>query len=90
MPGIARLYSEDIALGILLRPGAPSVYADFKIVSLIGDLVAPHGPGIHSGPILVSNGSPSVRADYGIVAKESTVASCGHKVTPGSKTVFVE
>jgi uncharacterized Zn-binding protein involved in type VI secretion len=90
MPAIARVRSIDTAGGVILGPGAPTVYSDFKVVSVITDRVAPHGPGEHGSPILISNGSPSVRAEFKIVAKKGTLASCGHPVIPGSSTVFVE
>jgi uncharacterized Zn-binding protein involved in type VI secretion len=90
MPGIARVRSNDTAGGVILGPGAPTVYADNKVVSVITDRVAPHGPGLHGGPVLVSNGSPSVRAENKIVAKKGSLASCNHPVIPGSSTVFVD
>jgi len=79
----------DAAKGIIIGPGAPTVFADGKNVSLIGDSVAPHGKAPHTSSVLVSNGSPTVKADGGIVAKQGTTASCGHSVTSGSPTVKV-
>ena len=88
MPNIARVL-QDTAKGIITGPGAGTVFADGKHVSLIGDRVMTHGKAPHSSPTLVSNGSPTVKADNGIVAKEGTTASCGHTVKSGS-TVKVQ
>jgi uncharacterized Zn-binding protein involved in type VI secretion len=88
MPGIARV-KQDSAKGVILGPGAGTVFADGKHVALIGDKVAPHGKAPHTSSVLVSNGSPTVKADGGIPAKLNTVASCGHKVSKASSTVFV-
>ena len=88
MPGIGRVRT-DAAKGVILGPGAPTVFADSKTVSLIGDAVAPHGEAPHSSPILVSNGAQTVFADGGVPSKQGTVASCGHSVSSGSPTVIV-
>jgi len=88
MPGIARV-KRDAAKGVILGPGAPTVFADSKPVSLIGDMVAPHGDAPHTSPTLVSNGAQTVKADGGIPAKQGTTASCGHTVSSGSATVKV-
>jgi uncharacterized Zn-binding protein involved in type VI secretion len=87
MPEVGRV-RQDSAKGVILGPGAGTVFADGKKVSLIGDRVAPHGKAPHSGPTLVSNGANTVKADNGIPAKVGTVASCGHTVK-SSSTVFV-
>ena len=88
MPGIARV-RQDAAKGVILGPGASTVFADGKNVALIGDKVQPHGKAPHSAPTLSTNGSPTVRADGGIPAKQGTVATCGHNVAKASSTVFV-
>lgn len=89
MPGIARVNSQDVAGAVIVGPGSRTVMADYKVVSLIGDKVAGHGPGPHAGPILVSNGAQKILIDGIVPAKQGTLASCGHPVTPGSSTVIV-
>lgn len=88
MPGIARV-KTDAARGVIMGPGAPTVFADNKPVSLIGDMVAPHGKAPHTAPTLVSNGAKTVLADGRVPAKQGTAASCGHTVSSGSPTVKV-
>lgn len=88
MPGIARV-KTDVARGVITGPGAATVFADNKKVSLIGDKVAGHGKAPHTSPTLVSNGASTVLADGGIPAMQGTVASCGHTITNASSTVFV-
>ena len=83
MAKIARV-KADTAKGIIMGPGAGTVFADGKKVSLIGDKVAPHGKAPHIAPTLVSAGANTVLADGGIPAKEGTVATCGHSVKSSS------
>jgi len=86
MAKIARV-KTDKAKGVILGPGASTVFADNKKVSLLGDRVAPHGKAPHTAPTLVSNGASTVLADGGIPAKQGTTATCGHTVQGGSPTV---
>jgi uncharacterized Zn-binding protein involved in type VI secretion len=88
MAGVARV-KTDKAKGVILGPGASTVFADGKKVSLIGDKIASHGKSPHSAPALVSNGATTVMADGGIPSKKGSVATCGHAVTGGSGTVEV-
>jgi len=88
MAKIARV-KTDTAKGVILGPGASTVFADNKKVSLIGDKVAPHGKAPHTSPTLVSNGATTVLADGGIPAKQGSTATCGHNVSTGSPTVEV-
>jgi len=88
MADIARV-KTDTAKGIILGPGASTVFADGKKVSLIGDKVAAHGKSPHTAPTLVSAGASTVLADGGIPAMKGTVATCGHSVSSGSSTVKV-
>ena len=79
----------DAAKGIIMGPGASTVFADGKKVSLIGDTVAPHGKAPHTAPTLVSGGASTVLADGGIPSMQGTSATCGHTVQGGSPTVEV-
>jgi uncharacterized Zn-binding protein involved in type VI secretion len=88
MTKIARV-KTDSAKGIITGPGASTVFADGKKVSLIGDTVAPHGKAPHTSPTLVSGGASTVLADGGIPSMQGTSATCGHTVQGGSPTVEV-
>lgn len=88
MPGIARK-GVDKAKGIILGPSAKTVFADGKPVALIGDNVAPHGKSPHKKSTLISNGAKKCLVEYKVPAKQGTVATCKHPVSPGSPTVKV-
>ena len=88
MPGIARR-GKDKARGVIIGPSAKTVFANGLPVSLLGDTVAPHGKPPHTRPSLVSNPSPSVVVENINVAKQGTLASCGHPVEPASPNVIV-
>jgi len=88
MPNIARVLTDN-AKGVILGPGASTVFADNKKVSLIGDKVSPHGKPPHTAPTIVSGGASTVLADGGIPAMVGSTATCGHNVAGGSPTVIV-
>ena len=88
MPGIARI-TTDAAQGVITGPGASTVFANNKKVSVESDGVAGHGDSPHSSPRLTSNYSNTVFANNKKVAKSGTVATCGHTVSPGSDNVRV-
>lgn len=86
MPGIARDAGRDAAGGALIQ-GSPTVFANDKPVSRIGDAVAGHGPGPHAGPVM-AQGSPTVFTNNIPTCRAGDVATCGHPAT-GSSNVFV-
>ena len=88
MTKIARV-KTDSAKGVITGPGASTVFADGKNVSLIGDTVSQHGKAPHTAPTLISGGASTVRADGGIPSMQGTSASCGHTIQGGSPTVEV-
>lgn len=88
MPSIARVQTDN-AQGVITGPGAPTVKADNKKVSVENDKVAGHGDAPHSAPTLTSNYSSTVKADNKYVAKNGTIATCGHSVSSES-TVKVD
>ena len=85
MPGISRL-GLDSAGGVIIT-GSTDVYANFAPVVRIGDVVAPHGPGVHSFAVMVT-GSPNVITNFRPTSREGDVASCGDS-SSGSGDVFV-
>jgi uncharacterized Zn-binding protein involved in type VI secretion len=89
MAGIGRVKTDN-AQGVVTGPGASTVFADSKKVSIEKDKVAGHGKSPHSSPTLTSNYSSTVFADGKKVSKKGTVATCGHSLTPGSSTVQVD
>ena len=86
MPGfIARV--GDIAGGVI-SAGMPTVTAGGIPVARVGDVVAPHGGGIHGAAVLAS-GSKTVLAGGIPVCRVGDTAACGHVVMNGLGTVIV-
>lgn len=85
MPGIARDAGADVAGGSIVQ-GSGNVFANSKPVARIGDAVAGHGRGPHSGPRM-SAGSSNVFANSIGVCRAGDSASCGHPAS-GSGNVF--
>ena len=85
MPGVVRDFGIDIAGGPLLE-GAADVYVEGAPVVRVGDMVAPHGRGVHSSANMIE-GSINVYVNGIPVCRTGDIASCGHPAT-GSFTVF--
>lgn len=64
-----------------------TVFVNKAIASVNSDPVAPHGPGEHSGPVMIA-GSKNVFINGIAVCNEGDLATCGHAAT-GSNNVFV-
>lgn len=88
MPGVARTTVDLVGgTGQITGPGAISVLVDGVPISVVGDLVAPHGNPPHTNPTIVI-GSPTVRAEgKPITVQINSTATCFHQVTSGSLTV---
>ena len=85
MPGVTRVLADNAA-GTILGPGAPTVFTEGQITSVINDNVSTHGDPPHAGPTMVS-ASSTVYAEGKQVTRKGDNASCGHSAT-GSGTVF--
>lgn len=89
MPGIAKVRGSLAGTGLIIGPGAPTVFAEGLVVSVVGDNVATHGEAPHIQPTIVT-GSTSVFAMGKPVAVEAlSTASCSHPVNTGAPTVQV-
>ena len=86
MSGICRV-GIDTAGGVILGGGQNFVYANSAIVSVDGDLVQGHGPGVHAGPVMIA-GSNNVFINGIAVCNAGDLATCGHPAS-GSSNVFV-
>jgi len=90
MPVIGKV-TQSNAQGIVLGPGAPTVFADGTPVSIEKDVVFTHGEAPHAAAILPV-GNPTVRAGINqakaSVTFNGTPATCGHPLM-GMGTVFV-
>lgn len=76
MPLIS-LVGQSQAGGLITGPGAPHWTAEGLPMSLLGDGVMSHAPGIHQGPAMVM--ATSWMSIEGIpVVIQGCAASCGH------------
>lgn len=78
----------DMAGGIAFLTSNHSVFANGKLVMRLGDLVKPHGFGVHGDGVPMITASPSVFAEGIAVCGEGDLAYCQHVAT-GSNNVFV-
>jgi len=85
MPGIARDAGTDVAGGAILS-GSGNVFANNQPVARVGDVVAWHGKGPHSRPVMVA-GSGNVFTNNIPTCRAGDPASCGHPAS-GSGNVF--
>lgn len=85
--GAARC-GRDIAGGMIIGPLSKNVYVNNKLVSVIGDPVAGHGPPPHSCPVMIT-GSRTVFAQNIPVCRLADVASCLCPAVPCSQNVFI-
>jgi len=85
MPGVARDAGTDVAGGAIIQ-GSGNVFVEGKPIVRIGDAIAGHGRGPHSGPVMAS-GSGNVFANNISVSRAGDTATCGHPAS-GSGTVF--
>ncbi|MCF6432910.1 PAAR domain-containing protein [Leisingera sp. MMG026] len=85
MPGVSRT-SQDSAGGTITGVLVPTVAVNGTPVAVISAAVAPHGFGVHGGPVM-AQGSGTVFAGGIPVCRAGDAASCGHAAT-GSSNVF--
>ena len=86
MRGITRDAGKDRAGGPIIK-GSPNVFANNKPVVRKGDLIARHGKGSHSAPVMLT-GSSDVYTNNIRTCRKNDLASCGHHST-GSPNTFV-
>ena len=87
MPGVGKVGFSIAGKGIILGPGSFTVKAEGQPVSVVGDIVAPHGKPPHTAATIVT-GSPTVKAEgRPITVQGLSIASCAHPVIFGAPTV---
>lgn len=87
MPGVSRV-GIDSAGGTITGPGVPSVIVNGAPISIIGDAVAGHGDGPHSGPVMVAGSGTVFAGGIGVV-RAGDAASCGDTAS-GSGDVIAD
>lgn len=88
MPQQCRLGDIVGNTGTLLSPGVPTIRVNDIPISVVGDLVSPHGDPPHTAPV-ITTGSPNVFAqNIPVTVVGLSVATCAHQPTSGSPNVF--
>ena len=79
---------QDVAGGLILGPGVPSVLVNSLPISVLGDAVAGHGENQHAASSMLIGGPRSVLAGGKPVVKQGDPSTCGHTTT-GSGNVLI-
>jgi uncharacterized Zn-binding protein involved in type VI secretion len=85
--------------GLIIGPGSKTTFTEFGNVSLQGDLIAKHGPGLHSAAIVLIGSADTFSVGAAILAavsgaEENPIArvgdlcSCGCAIINGEPTLF--
>lgn len=92
MPGIGRIIADNGGGGLILGPGAATVFCETTKVSKVGDGLSTHGEPPHtSGSSLIPNGAATVFVEnVPVTVAGISIATCAHPIGPGSPTVYVE
>ena len=85
MPGVARV-GQDAAGGTIVGVLSPDVFVNGANVAVLTAAVAPHGSGVHAGPVM-AQASTTVFSGGIPVCRQGDSASCGHAAS-GSGNVF--
>lgn len=89
MPAAGRVGYDKFSTGIILGPGAATVYIDGAPASLLGDKIAPHGLSPHKAATVISASVTCIAEGRGMVQQGLAQAICGHVCTTGSFTTSV-
>jgi len=87
MTGASKVLAS-MAGGPVLGPGASTMFVEESAQSLLGDLIQSHGLAPHAAADMVE-GSATVFVESQPACRNGDAASCGHLVTLGSETVFI-
>ena len=89
MPQLGLVGRSLVGTGIDLGPGAPTVFAEGAPVSVVGDLVSPHGAPPHTSSTIISGSGTVFANGKPVVVQGLSKASCAHAVNTGAATVQV-
>lgn len=86
MMKVARVDADNVNGGVILGPGASTVFVNGFKISTLGDRVDDHPS--HSQPLNIVESSSDVFAQGIGVVRQGDGVNCGHKVSTGSDNVF--
>lgn len=85
---VARL-GDLVSAGIILGPCAIRTKINALPVSLIGDMVSPHGEPPHTTPVITTGTTRTLIEGRGVSVVGVSIASCMHPVSTGSPNTFM-
>ena len=77
----------SVGTGVILGPGGIGSYGDSFIISIVGDLIAPHGPSPHDAGHIIA-GSPDTFVNGIPMVHLNDPTSCGCTVLTGQPDAF--
>jgi uncharacterized Zn-binding protein involved in type VI secretion len=86
MMKVARVNVDNVNGGVIIGPGASTVFVNGSKVSTLGDKVDDHPN--HEQPLNIVEASPNVFAEGIRVVRQGDAVNCGHTVSTGSNNVF--
>tara|TARA_Y100000389_G_scaffold199742_1_gene238701 strand:- start:686 stop:976 length:291 start_codon:yes stop_codon:yes gene_type:complete len=94
MPAIGRVGLDNAGGGVIIGPGAPSVFADGAIVSCAtgptpGDTIFVHGEAPHVGATIMTGSGTVFAMGRPVTIHQFSTVSCGHTVSGSPATVLV-
>tara|TARA_Y100001937_G_scaffold120587_1_gene178051 strand:- start:2154 stop:2429 length:276 start_codon:yes stop_codon:yes gene_type:complete len=89
MPMCGKVGGSLVGPGIDLGPGIPNVLVEGMPISVVGDMVAPHGEPPHSSPVLVNGSATVIAGGRPVTLQAISKASCGHSMITGAPTVQI-
>ena len=89
MPLVGKVSFSLVGTGLDIGPGVPNILVEGQPISVVGDLVAPHGKPPHVVASIVSGSSTVLAAGRPITATSLSKATCGHSMVTGAPTVQV-
>lgn len=89
MPQLGLVSKSLVGPGTDLGPGALTVLAEGSPVSVVGDLVSPHGEAPHTAATIISGSATVFVEGKPVVVAQLSKASCSHPVNTGAATVQV-
>jgi len=89
MPMCGKVGGSLVGPGVDLGPGVPNILVEGQPISVIGDLVAPHGEPPHSSPTIITGSGTVLASGRPVAVQGISFASCGHSMITGAATVQI-
>jgi|TARA_R110001606_G_scaffold398378_1_gene577281 uncharacterized Zn-binding protein involved in type VI secretion len=89
MAGVGKVGSSLVGPGVDIGPGIPNILVEMQPISVVGDLVAPHGEPPHTAATILSGSATVLAMGRPVTAVGLSTASCAHTMVVGAATVIV-